>query len=426
MRPAVFVTLLLTFTASGLLGQRTQSKQTGAARGVVHGTLNVVLANGNGIVAATDSMVTVTDNGRAHQSPLPGQKLFKIDDTTVCTIAGFAAMGWTPFRGATTDISSIIYSFSRRLHKEQLSGKPQIPFRFKLNALNKMIFERLRILAACASMLQKSGSRPTANYRFKLIMAGYDDDGSSWVGMFSLDALPDVSMSGRYYHRIIESPVTIEPIGSKILFMTAGIDDIALNILHGMTTNSPPIARYTELKRLDGGASLTTDDMEEIASYLLKKTSCIHREVGGENQTAVLQRDVPVRLKQPHFTEPDTTVEPLLPIINLGFADGGQAVGLGPGIHVPVIYIGDRFERTGVTLDGNYFVGNEFRSCRLFYGGSEILGLDSTNNVVDSFLLVSGNVDRKSRELDYLLHSFNWLGVIYEETKSTNTPATPK
>jgi hypothetical protein len=401
------------------------SKQPGAAGGVVHGTLNVVLANGNGIVAATDSMVTVIDNGRAHQSLLPAQKLFKIDDTTVCTIAGFASKDWSPFRGATTDIASIIYSFSRRLRHEQLAGRPHIPFRFKLNALEAMIVVRLDILAASASIVGGTGPRPTGDYRFKLIMAGYDADGSSWLGTFSLDALPDISMSGRYYHRIRASPITVERVSSKVIFMTGGVDNIASPVLQGITFSSgPPIMKYNESKRLDGGATLSIDEMEAVASYLLKRTSIKYREVGGDNQVAVLYRDGPIKLIQPPLSEPTSTIEPLLPVINESFADVRQAVG--PGFQIPVIYIGDRFVRTGVSLDGNYFVGNEFRSCRLSYGGSEILGLDSTNNVVDSFLSVSGNVDRKSKELDYLLRSFNWLGVIYEETKPANTPATPK
>src|ERR1700735_4007457 len=53
--------------------------------GVSRGTINVVLANQNGIIALTDSMVTA---GRK-QLREPAQKLFKLDDRTVCTIAGF-------------------------------------------------------------------------------------------------------------------------------------------------------------------------------------------------------------------------------------------------------------------------------------------------------------------------------------------------
>lgn len=49
-----------------------------------HGTINIVLANKNGLVSLTDSMLSYSD-GR-HQ---PGhQKLFQIDRKTVCLMAG--------------------------------------------------------------------------------------------------------------------------------------------------------------------------------------------------------------------------------------------------------------------------------------------------------------------------------------------------
>jgi hypothetical protein len=70
-------------------------------------------------------------------------------------------------------------------------------------------------------------SEPTSGYRFKLIMAGYDADGSSWMGTFSLDASPDTTMSGRDFRRIKETSMTVEPIGSAVMFMTGGIDVIA-------------------------------------------------------------------------------------------------------------------------------------------------------------------------------------------------------
>jgi hypothetical protein len=114
-------------------------------------------------------------------------------------------------------------------------------------------------------------------------------------------------MSRRDYQHIKESPITIERVASTVMFITAGIDDIAWAILSGITaSNDPAITRYNELKRSDGGASLSTDEMEAVASYLLKKTSLRHREVGGENQIAVLQRGVQIKLIQSPFTGPST------------------------------------------------------------------------------------------------------------------------
>src|SRR5437773_8729278 len=69
---------------------------------VVHGTINVALGNKNGIVVLTDSMLTTGD----HQLPNPGEKLFKLDDHTVCAIAGFVSAPG-PARDLNTSTSGI-------------------------------------------------------------------------------------------------------------------------------------------------------------------------------------------------------------------------------------------------------------------------------------------------------------------------------
>jgi hypothetical protein len=47
-------------------------------------------------------MVTIKDDsGRVSQSPNPGQKLFEIDKSTICTIAGFGGSSYRPFSGGS-------------------------------------------------------------------------------------------------------------------------------------------------------------------------------------------------------------------------------------------------------------------------------------------------------------------------------------
>lgn len=50
-----------------------------------HGTINILLANGNGMVLLTDSRTS--NHGRLVSDNSP--KLFQLDDKTVCSIAGF-------------------------------------------------------------------------------------------------------------------------------------------------------------------------------------------------------------------------------------------------------------------------------------------------------------------------------------------------
>jgi 20S proteasome alpha/beta subunit len=59
--------------------------------GVLEGTLNIVLGNSNGIVVGTDSRQTQYRNGLA-------KKLFRIDDYSVCSIAGIGFIPVTQLR----------------------------------------------------------------------------------------------------------------------------------------------------------------------------------------------------------------------------------------------------------------------------------------------------------------------------------------
>ena len=77
MRIPAAALIVLLFSTGPLLAE---TKATDDSLG--HGTINIVLANEKGIVVLTDSMITLGDG---HQSPDPAQKLFKLDDRTVCT-----------------------------------------------------------------------------------------------------------------------------------------------------------------------------------------------------------------------------------------------------------------------------------------------------------------------------------------------------
>jgi len=80
-----------------------------------HGTVNILLANKNGLVAVTDSMLTFS-NG-SHQ-PI-GRKLFKIDDRTICTIAG-SYTAYVPPPDLGLDVRKVVDSFSIRLRTNPL------------------------------------------------------------------------------------------------------------------------------------------------------------------------------------------------------------------------------------------------------------------------------------------------------------------
>jgi hypothetical protein len=98
--------LLLLLSAPNLVGAQQQ-----AAASSLHGTVNIVLANADGIVVLTDSMLT--DENR-HQLPRPGQKLFVLDNKSVCTIAGLYERAGA-FKELNLSTRSKIYAYASAL-----------------------------------------------------------------------------------------------------------------------------------------------------------------------------------------------------------------------------------------------------------------------------------------------------------------------
>ena len=82
---------------------------------VVHGTVNIALGNKYGWVVLTDSMVTSGD----HQLPQPAQKLFRLDDETVCAIAGFGSASSPSVPDLNTSSAAIIYEYVRQSAGQQ-------------------------------------------------------------------------------------------------------------------------------------------------------------------------------------------------------------------------------------------------------------------------------------------------------------------
>jgi hypothetical protein len=109
--------------------------QSSEDEAVVHGTINVVLGNEHGIVVLTDSRLTNAQTGQP--LPTPSQKLFRLDDHTVCAIAGFAAAPAAspvsdPVPDLDTSTSAVIHEYIRQ---SAAQGPQSISERVKILAL---------------------------------------------------------------------------------------------------------------------------------------------------------------------------------------------------------------------------------------------------------------------------------------------------
>ena len=364
---------------------------------VVHGTINVALGNKNGIVVLTDSMLT----SGGHQLHSRGQKLFKLDDQTVCAIAGFVSAP-----AVLPDLSTQTGSAIREYVQASKSLPPQ------------SLAERLRNLAytfegyldlISNTRLASAQTTPLDAYRLQIIVAGYDLDGKPRIGKISLKLV--------WFLDTLEPTVeeaTIADISEGLTWKLNGMPDVAIRLLQHPETipEDPDLKTYKDSMHSDGGSSLTIDEMVALAKQLAHYTALKHPEVGGNNQIAVLTGPHSLKIEQEHFQDPP------LPLVNFylelegNFADNVSEVSrvANHGIFI-------RCSFSGMTqiqaLDGNFFIGNQFRNTVLTYNGGKV-GFDDSNQVSDSILVVGPLIRSDDVTVRKLAQDFKWARILWD------------
>jgi 20S proteasome alpha/beta subunit len=382
-------------------GKSVDSKLTSTTgkRGVARGTINVFLANRNGMVVLTDSRLT--DMGTMQPLPDPCQKLFQLDPWTVATFAGFAS---EPLRmdpevaSATADLIRD-YAVSLSAHRDR-----RLSPREKLVQLSFILQKQLELITAI------NGDQPSGrNYDLEITVAGYDRDGVAKIeqvdlGLRSVTPFYAVSVSGQRE----------QVVGSRLSYSIRGIEDVAQDVLDSPTKYpaEPAVVRYV-LSQEAGGTALTLEEMESLARFLARKTGSVRAGVGGPEQMAVLESGTIKRLELPAFppSKPRSSV-PFL-IIWEEIIDGN----VGPPISAvgsrTLLFINNTVRREEVILDDGYFFGNAFSDCSLRYNNGRMKFVDGGNDVRNSALVLGPKIDRNSPELKRLL-SLRWREVMYE------------
>jgi hypothetical protein len=385
---------------------------------VLRGTINVIAANDQGIVVLTDSMLSqkVPDGhgGWTYQQVAdPGQKLFQIDDHTVCTFAGFASVKTPAVPDFLNNVSAIMGRY-----EGYLRGSRATTIAEKLEQLEVVFDYYLRLTA---EMLNAAGSE--SDYYVELLIAGYDPDGTPKVGSLILNMHLETNLSGdtRFVPVTVQRQVIPVPVGQGF-FVIHGKRELAMRILRQPTlwTSDPAIATYAL------GKPLTIEQMKLLAISLKQHTSEIDPTVGGPNQIAVLTGGHVRSVEQPSFP-PITATGFKFRIVedddldNSGLPAGrtGYGVFVSPGYFT--LYFKNSFKRVEQWLDEAYFSGNVFRECRLLYNGGR-LRFENSNEVYDSDLILGG-VNRDTPEVKHLLKDFKWRHVV-GLAEASNSPST--
>lgn len=439
MIPRIAVIVLLVAQSLSLLRGQTQKQSN---RGPLHGTVNVILANGNTLVAATDSMLT---QGQTH-API-GIKLYKIDDRTIATMASFyEERGPTNDESLTASIPQIVSEYSS--HASQYE---RLPFDLRANTFFSVIeFKLSRYLRA---MVANNPRFPIGdpNLMLELTVAGFDRNNS--IGVAEITLVPGVQNGELGYvsrsrpigsytppceftagFKQLPEPygLSIQPtqngpvaftVGGRMFCEIAGLRDVPEHMLASPASYPNDLILQKYANAQSQGEQLSASDLRGLAVDLVEKTAADERRtrmnrVGGEVEVAVLSDGRMIEAPKPlsangtgsALNGNSITLAEEITCRNRRqpFGSGGYFAAFdGPGIQE----IEATLRNCNQALDGIMFLDSTFIDSHLTYSGRNRFFFPSSNKVLNTTLELGPGVDAHTAALHDLICGFPWKSV---------------
>ena len=351
-----------------------------------HGTINVLLGNKNGLVVVTDSRLSYDSR------PLgEGQKLFVLDDHTVCSIAGFYSQSGPDLRGTYplwTEVPGLIgeYLAKSKALRARSKGTSDL-ISEKLDRLSNIYTFALEIVTNLISVDFPAFVPDEA----VLTVAGYEGKDLRIEGI----TLMPKKIGQRW--RYVVSDRVEENVGTALVHrftgLTATADEIFRHLATQRHSDSSILTYFAEQMAKNGGEDLSIEDMRQIANLLEIRTSAKNpNTVGGTRQTAILKdglvasSELLVRAAAPSAALRVWQ----LPGARASFnRDGGVIV---PNGYLAAIVWDGYFEGEPQRLDGIAFVNTQIRNSTLIYDGVGPAIFDKSNKVSDSTLVLGTGV----------------------------------
>jgi|ERR1700733_578163 len=374
-----------------------------------HGTINVILANKNGAVVVTDS--------RLSNSAGPvglGQKLFMLDDRTVCAIAGFYDNS-----GAQFDNSPVT---SPRLH----------PLDMSVPGIIQGFLDRVRTRTEDTSVAQKLENL-TEVYTFTLQLAA--DMTPNRVGLTPSPAI--LTVIGYQNDRLHVSGVKLQPyrVGRVVMYLPTDRIDKDLgeeffSRIEGVTNLADEIkknpARFLKAPLMKGfaeaiagkGEGLDSEEMEQIADDLETETaSRFSGVVGGPRQIAILKGGKIIQ-KGPDWPKASGGGSEGLVIYEHLILSHGGMNSLTP-IHSAkgTVLFEATLDHAFFRIDGQAFVDSDINDSTLRYDGTVATSLGISNRVTNSRLLIGKGVSLDDPFLKHIQTDFPDMVILHEKSE---------
>ncbi len=386
------LTALLIFTANLAAAQSSAPSQT-------HGTVNVLLANRNGLVLVTDSYLS--DKNYRHVDD--GPKLFVLDDHTVCAIADFYSDSGplvNGFRPAYTTAPGILRVFLDRYGESQ-NRNANSSVSFRLDDLTNLY---LFTLSALANLDPNSDpTKPPSGA--ELTIAGYE---GRELHISQVDLKPKWSSNMWSFEPSNRQDRTVS---TEVAWRFAGVTDVADKVLrdpgNSQVRSDPILSYFTGGMLRNKGTDLSLNDLRQAAVQLKMSTSVAHSNVvGGKTQWVTMSDG---HIVSQELFQPDPNLE----------KNGAMGVSIISGLTFMVppgqertqmlfprqdrplsaIYIDVGFKRTIEQLDSRAYIRSVFDDCILEYDGTFPVFFDKNNQITNSVL----RVDKSVRDDDELL-----------------------
>ncbi|GAA3756185.1 hypothetical protein [Terriglobus aquaticus] len=398
MRRTLFAKLFFAILYAKLgLAQADSSKQL--LSGPAHGTVNVVLANGNCLVALTDSRLS--SGGRA--STVEGEKLFKLDERTFLAIAG-----WYSHSGPSYGGQYPVYQAIPRVVNTYVKGNQrfaQLSVQEKASALARAFAASLGVSQSISKMAGVAASDSPS----QITVAGIEN------GKFVITKIQlSLRSSDGGISYSVSDPDTVTT-SSGLVGMLGGITDVAFPALGtiGYVQNNASFDKYYKSLREDRGERLSCDDLSQVARRVEELTSDRHpQEVGGSIQLGIIRNGAIASFEEPVPADSATDIfqKSRVDMVDSTVIGGFGLLGHNPG-HLGVV-TGLQATDGKQDLDERFIFNSQFTHCDLIFHGNPNFFFDKSNKVVESRLILERRNMRDEPVIKQLLSDYPSLVVV--------------
>jgi uncharacterized membrane protein len=410
----IVIMLLAIFVVVSIFGQQTTPvSQLGDAGG----TVNVVLANKNGLVAVTDSRLTDISNKplmKDHDQFFRAQKLFLFDDHTICTIAGWFSSPWN-----TQDLRDVnlYFALPNSIHKlvDNVNYLHSKPIEQKMRVLAANIAITRGIIDSLPLQLKSKGeSEPSIitmetseDGIIKIVVAVITQNRSNKEIGYDIQIYPTVNVGEDFKYVVSGFAQTAE---SELTGHTVSTASALISSESGIGSAHLPLQPSVKAWK-----SLSISDLTLKATKLALLTAKdFPNAVGEPIQIAVIQNGSAKIVQQDVDPTSSDTLERSIAWIRDFRETSFPPVRISQRSQLPdTAFIFDSyFENMREKLDQRFFFNTQFEHCELVYNGSPLAYFDKSNKIDDCTLILGPGVDENWTLVQKLRENFPQLKLV--------------